>query len=49
VDLLEVLSGSRPAASLSAGWDSGEAGQDDLTEQLILALSSVGDDQTISV
>ncbi|HCP13745.1 MAG TPA: Male sterility domain protein [Planctomycetaceae bacterium] len=49
VDLLEVLSGSRPAALLSAGWDSGEAGQDELTEQLISALSSVGDDQTISV
>ncbi|MFM7864672.1 MAG: hypothetical protein ACKPHU_10695, partial [Planctomycetaceae bacterium] len=34
-DLLSVLSGARPAASLSGLWDCGESGQEELTEQLV--------------
>lgn len=48
-ELLEVLSGGRPAAVLAGGWDSGESGQEELTEQLLAALSGVGDGQAISV
>jgi len=48
-ELLEVLSGGRPSAVLAGGWDSGESGQEELTEQLLAALSGVGDGQAISI